>query len=185
MRRRLPWILAVLLVLVVGGAVALVLVEKPALDDARDAVDTRWRALHDPLVARYEQLDAAQAALIAAGGGDRTVSKDLARALTAWKKAIANGDAGSQADAANDLEAQGKRLAANVLVSPRLREVQALTSAIADFNAAAPSQPLIAAYNRAVRAYEDDRNDALRKPVARVFGFDARPLLVIGSTPPA
>jgi hypothetical protein len=39
-RRRLPRILAVLLVLVVGGAAALVLVERPVLDGAR-AVDTR------------------------------------------------------------------------------------------------------------------------------------------------
>jgi hypothetical protein len=62
--------------------------------------------------------------------------------------------------------------------------VPALTSAIVEFNAAAPPQPLIAAYNRAVRAYEDDRNNALRKPVARVFGFDARPVLVTGSGAP-
>jgi hypothetical protein len=184
MRRRLPWILAVLVVLVVGGAIALVLVQKPALDDARNAVDARWSALHDPLVVRYEKLDAAQAALIAAGGGDRTVSKDLTRALTAWKKAVADGDPGSQADAANDLEGQGERLAANVYVSPRLREVKALTDAISEFSAAAPPRPLIAAYNRAVRAYEDDRNDLLRKPVARVFGYDARPVLVIGSDAP-
>jgi len=106
------------------------------------------------------------------------VSKDLARALTAWKKALANGDPGDQADAANELEAQGKRLAANVYVSPRLRDVKALTDAIFAFSAAAPPQPLIAAYNRAVHAYEDDRDSALRKPVARVLGFDARPTAV-------
>ncbi len=169
------------LVLVVGGAIALVVVEKPALDDARDAVDARWTPLRAPLVTRYEKLDAAQAALVAAGGGDRSVAKDLAGDLAAWKKAVADGNPGTQAEVANSLEAQAKRLKANVLGSPRLFGMTALTAAIADFSSAAPPQPLIEAYNRTVRAYEQDRNDSLRKPVARLFGYDARPVLVIGT----
>ena len=181
MRRRLPWILAVVLLLVVGGAIALVVVEKPKLDDARDAVDRRWSALHDPLVTRYEKLDTAQAALVAAGEGDRSVAKDLARGLDAWKKAVADGDAGSQAEAANNLEAQANRLKANVLNSPRLADVAPLIEALAAFNGTAPPPALIQAYNRSVRAYEDDRNDSLRKPVARIFGYNARPVLVIGT----
>ena len=181
MRRRLPWILAVLLVLVVGGAIALVVIEKPSLDDARDAVDARWKPLRAPLVSRYEKLDAARAALVAAGGGDRGVAKDLASDLTAWNKAVANGGPETQAEVANRLEAQSKRLAANVFGSPRLVEVEALTQAITDFSGAAPPPPLVTAYNRAVRAYEQDRNDSFRKPIARLFGYDARPVLLIGS----
>ena len=56
-----------------------------------------------------------------------------------------------------------------------------LTQAITDFSSAAPPQPLVEAYNRAVHAYERDRNDSLRKPVARLFGYDARPVLMIGT----
>ena len=170
-----------LLVLIVGGAIALVVVEKPALDDARDAVDARWKPLRAPLATRYEKLDVVLAAFVAAGGGDRAVAKDLARDLTAWKKAVADGGPGTQAEAANLLEAQSKRLAANVFASDRLREVTALTEAITAFSGAAPPKPLIEAYNRAVRAYEQDRNDSLRKPVAKLFGYDARPVLVIGT----
>ena len=181
MRRRLPWILALVFVLVIGGAIALVVVEKPALDDARDAVDARWRPLRPVLVTRYEKLDAAHAALVAAGGGDRSVAKALARDLAAWKKAVADGSPGTQAEAANRLEAQSKRLAVNVFDSDRLRGVTELTQAITDFSSAAPPQPLVEAYNRAVRAYERDRNDSLRKPVARLFGYDARPVLMIGT----
>jgi hypothetical protein len=181
MRRRLPWILAVLLVLVVGGAIALVVVEKPSLDDARDEVDARWKPLRAPLTARYEKLDASLAAFVAAGGGDRSVAKELARDLTAWKKAVADGGPATQAEAANRLEAQSKRLAANVLGSERLRGVPELTQAITDFGSAAPPQALVEAYNRAVRAYEHDRNDSLRKPVAKLFGYDARPVLVLGT----
>ena len=181
MRRRLPWILAVLLVLVIGGGVALVVVQKPALDDARDAVDSQWKPLRAPLVTRYERLDAARTELIAAGAGDRDVAKDLGSDLTTWKKAVATGSPGTQVEAANRLEAQSKRLAANVLGSPRLRDVESLTQAITDFSSTAPPQALIEAYNRAVRAYEHDRNDTLRKPVAKLFGYDARPILVIES----
>lgn len=179
MRRRLSWILAVLLVLVVGGAIALVVVEKPTLDDARDAVDARWEPLRAPLVARYEQLGTALAALDAAGGGDRGVAQDLTRELAAWKKAVAGGDAGTQAEVANRLEGEATRLRANVAVSPRLARVGELTSALTAFAGSSPPLDLVRAYNRAVRAYEDDRNDSLRKPVARLFGYDTRPVLVI------
>ena len=179
MRRRLTWILAVLLVLVVGGAIALVVVEKPTLGDARDAVDARWEPLRAPLVARYEHLGTALAALNAAGGADRSVAQDLTRELAAWKKAVDGGDAGTQAEVANRLEGEATRLRANVNGSPRLAGVGALTSAVDAYEGSAPPQDLVRAYNRAVRAYEDDRNDSLRKPVARLFGYDARPLLVI------
>ncbi len=180
MRRRLPWILAVVLVLVVGGAIALIVVEKPELDDARDAVDARWLPLRAPLVSRYEQLGAALAALDAAGGGDRSVAKDLTEELAVWKKAVAGGDAGTQAEVANRLEGEATRLRANVAGAPRLAGAGDLTSALEAFAGSAPPQDLVRAYNRAVRAYEDDRNDSLRKPVARLFGYDARPVLLIG-----
>jgi hypothetical protein len=179
MRRRLPWILAILLVLVVGAAAALVVAEKPTLDDARDAVDARWQPLRPTLVARYEQLDTVLAALGTAGGGDRSVAHDLTGALAAWKKALADGDAGTQAEAANRLEGEAVRVRANVLASARLAEAGELTNAIAAFTAAVPPQNLVQAYNRAVRAYEDDRNDSFRKPVARLLGYDARPVLMI------
>jgi hypothetical protein len=179
MRRRLPWILAALLVLVVGGAIALVVVEKPDLDDARDAVDARWEPLRAPLTARYDQLGAALAALNAAGGGDRSVAQALTSELAAWQKAVKDGDPGTQAEVANRLEGDAARLRANVFVAPRLAESNELTSAISAFAGTAPPIDLVRAYNRAVRDYEDARNDSLRKPVARLFGYDSRPILVI------
>ena len=110
------------------------------------------------------------------------VAKDLARDLTAWKKAVADGGAGTQAEAANQPgspgeSAEGQRVR---LATARGRR-GARPQAIADFNGTAPPQALVQAYNRAVRAYEHDRNDSLRKPVAKLFGYDARPVLVIGT----
>jgi len=183
MRRRSLWILAVLLVLVIGGAVALVLTQKPSLDDARDSVDTRWNAIRPALEARYEKLGAARAAFVEAAGAERTVAVDLQDALDDWHRALDGDDATAQAAASNRLEADGTRLQANVLGSPRLNQSQPLLDALTAFNASAPDRALVQAYNRAVRDYEDTRNGSLEKPVARVFGFGARPLLVVGAAP--
>jgi hypothetical protein len=180
MRRRLGWILLALVVLVVAGAVALVVVEKPTLDDDRDAVDARWAALRAPLVTRYSNLDAALAAFVAAGGGDRSVAKDLQAQLTAWKKAVADEDAEAQAEIANRLEGDGLRLRANVLASPRIAGVPDVTDKLAAYDGSAPPAELVNAYNAAVRNYENDRDDTLRKPLTWAFGFGARPILVIG-----
>src|SRR4030081_1726301 len=115
MSRRTRWFLLILVVVVVGGAVALTLTERPKLDDARTAVDDRWKPLRGPdqLVLRYQSLQGALSAFNAAGGSDRSVSKDLHAALDAWKRALTGGDAGTEAQAANVVEAQAARLVAN------------------------------------------------------------------------
>jgi hypothetical protein len=181
MRRRTLWILAIVLVLLVGAAVALVLTQKPSLDDARDAVDTRWDAVRPALEARYEKLDAARASFVEAAGGERTAAAELRRDLSAWRRALEDGDAGDQVRASNRLEADGTRLQANVLGSPRLNQSQPLLDALAAYNASAPDPALVRAYNRSVRDYEDTRTGSLEEPVARVFGFGARPVLVVGT----
>jgi hypothetical protein len=181
MRRRTLWIIAIVLVLVIGGAVALVLTQKPSLEDARDAVDLRWDAVRPALEARYEKLDAARAAFVDAAGGERTVAADLRGALASWRQALDDGDPGDQVRASNRLEADGTRLQANVLGSPRLNQSQELLDALAAYNASAPAPNLVRAYNRAVREYEDTRTGSLERPVARAFGFGARPILVVGA----
>jgi hypothetical protein len=178
MRHRFRWILLALIAVVVAGAVALVVLEKPTLDDNRDAVDARWAALRAPLVTRYGNLDTALAAFAAAGGGDRSVAKDLQAELAAWKKAVADGDAAKQVEIANQLEGDGLRLRGNVLASPRIAAVSDVTTKLAGFDGSAPPAALVRAYNTAVRTYQDDREDTLRRPLTWAFGFDARPLLV-------
>jgi hypothetical protein len=181
MSRRTRWILLVLVVVVIGGAVALTLSERPKLDDARSAVDTKWKPLRAPdqLVVRYQKLEGALSAFDAAGGSDRSVSKDLHAALDAWNRALKSGGAGAQAETANVVEAQATRLAANALGSERLKSNPAVTDSLLQFSTTQIDPALVAAYNRAVRAYEDERTGTLARPVARVLGYDARPLLVL------
>src|SRR5262245_19115336 len=106
MSRRTRWILLALVVALVGGIAALVLTQQPKLDDARAEVDRTWRPLlaDDQLPTRYRTLEGALSAFDAAGGADRAVSKDLHAALAGWRRATKDGDAGSQAKAANALE---------------------------------------------------------------------------------
>ena len=183
MARRTRWILLALVVVLVGAIVALVVVEQPKLDDARNHVDATWKPLRAPdqLVLRYQTLQGALTAFDAAGGKGRAVSNDLHAALDAWDRALKGDDARAQASAANTLEAQGTRLIANVLGSQRLKADTAVTDALTKFTTTAPRADLVAAYNRAVHDYEDQRTDALAEPVAKVLGFDQRPVLQLGS----
>jgi hypothetical protein len=179
--RGVKWVLIALVVLIIGGVVALGVVERPKLDDARTAVDTAWTPLQAPLHARYAKLDAALGAFSDAGAGNRAVAKDLRAALARWDSAVKSGNPGSQATAADQLEAQGTRLRANVLGSVRLKGVTAVTDAITAYDGSVPSAALVSAYNQRVRHYEKDRTSAPGTPVARVLGYQQRPVLVLGS----
>jgi hypothetical protein len=184
MSRRVRWSLLVLIIVLVGGAVTLVVLERPRLNDAREAVDTRWaplRAADGPLAVRYQKLEAALLAFEAAGGTGRAAAKDLHAALLAWNRALKSGDAGDQAAAADVLEVQATRLRANVNASDRLKTNAALNDALTVFAGTKPPDALIAAYNTAVREYEDERTGTLQRPVARVLGYDQRPRLVLGA----
>jgi hypothetical protein len=183
MSRRTRWILLVLIVVLVGGAIALVVVERPKLDDARTAVDVHWKPLRAPeqLPARYQKLNDAVNAFDAAGGAGRGVSKDLHAALTSWQRALRDGSAGAQVKAANALEAQGTRLVANALGSERIGSVDAVSSSLGQYAVTRPPAALVRAYNRAVHDYEDERTGILQRPVARLLGYHARPVLMLGA----
>jgi hypothetical protein len=182
MSRRSRWILLALVVVLVGGAAALVLTQRPKLDDAETAVDVHWKPLRAPdaLVLRYQKLQGALSAFDAAGGSDREVSKTLHAALVGWNAALKAGSAGTQAERANTVEAQATRLRANVLGSPRLSEDKAVVDSLTAFAAARPPQAMVSAYNTAVDKYESERTGTLQRPVARVLGYGARPAFELG-----
>jgi hypothetical protein len=182
MWRRLRWVVLAVVVALVAAIVALVLVEKPKISDARDRVDKTWAPLRAPdqLVARYQKLYGALSAFDAAGGSDRAVSKDLNASLRAWQAALKSHDAATQVRQANTLEGQGARLRANILAAPRFAAESAITEALLAFTAAQPKPTLVRAYNAAVRDYEHKRSGTLSRPVARLFGYDARPEFVLG-----
>ncbi len=184
MLRRLKWIVLLLVAVVVVAAAIAVLTTKPALSDARDKVDRRWFTLRPSLQARYAALTPVEQALVTAGGPDRAVTRDLRDELAHWKDlsghSRADADPGAEAAAANALEALARRTKAN-MVNGKLSGNQALTAALQAFDTKTPQPPdAVTGYNRAVRAYQDERSGTVHSAVASLLGYGERPELVVG-----
>src|SRR4051794_12289156 len=100
-------LIVIALVLLVGGGI-LVLTSRPALQNARDDVDARWRALRPGLEQRYTLLAQANAATKTAGGPERALVNDIERSLVVWRTDKTK-SVDTQVDDANELEALGRR----------------------------------------------------------------------------
>jgi hypothetical protein len=175
-------LLSVLAVVVAGAGVALVAAARPALDDARRAVDVRWATLRGPLAARYDALGEVAGALAAGGAAQRSYTADLRDALADWQelRGRPDPDAGAEAVSANRLEGLAARVRSNVAQSARLRADPVIGDAVAAFDAALVPPPAVRAYNRAVRSYQSTRRELLHRLPADLLGYGPRPLLVIG-----
>ena len=183
--RRLRWIVPLLLVVVAASAAAAYLFVQPDLSDGRDRVDAAWLPLRAPLTVRYEALGVLAQALVDAGAADRAVTKDLTATLRRWNRLLLRGpthtDPGTEAVIANDLEALGRRTRANIAGSARLNTNEAVQAALGAFDLAVVPEPLVGAYNRAVRDYQDARSGTIASLVAKVLTFDPRPVLQVGT----
>lgn len=185
MRSRLRVLLVVVvLVVIVGGAAVAVLTTKPDLDDAQARVDEQWTPLRKPLQLRYRVLAGLTDQVTQAGGGDREAVQELGTVLARWDELAADGDAhadaGAEAKTANQLEALAQRLKATVLGSARLADAQGVKDGITLLDTTIAPQPLMRAYNRAVRDFQEMREQTLDRIVASVFGIEERSLLVPG-----
>ena len=167
MSRRTRWILLALIVVLVGGAVALVRRRATeARRRSRSTVDDTWKPLRAPDQLRAALPDArrrAQRVRRRRRRATATCRRTCTPPSTAWTTALRDGDAGVQATAANTVEAQGTRLLANVLGSERLKRRPGGDRRARPVRATpSPSDDLVTAYNRAVRAYEDERTGTPR-----------------------
>jgi hypothetical protein len=182
--RRVRWLAALALVLLVAGGVAAVVLVQPELSDARDRVDTTWTPLRAPLAARYTALTGVAQTFAAAGAGERAVTAELNSTLERWSKLALRGDAhtdpGAEASTANELEALARRVRANMLASDRLKTNAPLAEAFAKYDQTIAPAPAVVAYNKAARAYEDQREGTIHGIVAGILGYEGRPQLVFG-----
>jgi hypothetical protein len=182
--RRLRWILLLVVALVVAAVLAAAFLVRPGLEDSRDRVDARWTPLRPSLIARYDALGGVETALSAVAA-DRAVTNDLQAELEQWDELALNGprhtDPGAEALVANQLEALARRVRANLFASPRLANDPALQLAMAAFDQAVVAPAAVNAYNRAARAYEDERSGFVEGIVAGVLGYDSRPVLILGT----
>ena len=112
--------------------------------------------LRPALRERYEKLEDLLTAFSAAGGGDRSVTTDLGKALSDWTKATEAKDPAAEVKAANHLEAQAMRLRTNA-GAPRFTESPELGTAIGNFTGQLVPTEQVQAYNRAVNRYQRGR----------------------------
>jgi hypothetical protein len=169
------------LVLLVGGGI-LVLTSRPDLENARDDVNARWRALRPGLDQRYALLAQANAATKTAGGPERNLVNDVEQALVSWR-ADKTKSVDTQVDDANELEALGRRLTNTVDQSARLQAIPTVVTRAGQFDQA--QLPVSATgFNQAVRDYENARGGSLRRPVASLLGYPSMTSLdASGSAP--
>ncbi len=183
--RRLKWIVLALVVLLVAAVAAAALLVRPDLVDTQAAADAHWTPLRAPLAARYTALSGVADALVAAGEGDRAVTKELQAELQRWDAFALRGpkhtDPAAETASADQLEALARRARANVFASARLAADPGLVAAFAAFDQAVVPPAAVKAYNRAVRAYQDAREGAINALVAKALGYDARPELLVGT----
>jgi hypothetical protein len=183
--RRFRWFILLVVALLVAAVAAAILFVRPGLEDGRDRVDARWTPLRPSLIARYGALDGIATALRDAGAGDRAVTTDLDTALDRWNRFALRGpqhtDPATEARLANELEDLARRFRANLIASERLKADPALAAAVAAYDQAVVPTRAVRAYNRAVRAYEDDRSGFVERITADTLGYDSRPVLVVGT----
>ena len=185
MARRARWLVLAVVVLVGVGAAAAWFTVRPDLDTARARVDATWAPLRAQLAARYVALGGVAKALTDGGAGARAVTNELDAELARWNKLALLGprhtDPALEATIADVLEALARRVRANVHASVKLSANPAITNALLAYDQAVVSIPEMKLYNQAVHAYEDERSGTLHRLVADLLGYDARPLLVLGT----
>ncbi len=181
MTRRVRRLLLVLVVLLLGVAVAVVLVGRSKLDDSSSQVDAAWTPLRAPLAVRYLRLAAVANAFRDVAGDDRTVIRDLDRLLDEWGKErnAEDPDPATEVATANGLEGAARRVIVTNESLPRLKANEPLQAAIREFTNSAVPAPAVAAYGRAVRDYQDTIDATFWGPAARIFGYDTRPVLTL------
>ncbi len=173
--RRFFLLLAIIMLLGVMGL--LVVTQRPALVDARNAADASFARLSPSLEARYKTVPAILEALKTAGAQDRGPSIALAKSQGAWLIAL-NGESANQiSDAANSIEGNVARVRAMYQGSDRLREYKAqMDPALAayDQSLSADAKVKVKENAEAVAAYRAKRGAWLSKPVVFIGGFDER-----------
>lgn len=181
MGRWIRWTVLALVVVIVTGTVILVITVRPGLQDDAQEVRRTWKPLLQPLAARYATLGSVEAALVAAGNGDRDMTKQLKTTLSDWDLLKSTNDASTQAMTANQLEGIASRIRTTVAASDRLKANPALTQSITAFDRSKVPLKLIESYNDTVLRYERNRDGMLRGIVAGLDGYDAHPTLQLAT----
>jgi hypothetical protein len=174
-RRSGRWV-ALAVVLLIAGFVALVITGQGTLSNDSRQISERWKPLRGPLADRYELLGGA-AGVVDQVSPDRSVTADIQKAQRTWNAAQKHTDIDAQVAAANELEGLARRLDANVAASAKLTADTDVKAALDAFHQSTPAQPLVDGFDDATAQYAKTRTSIGRRLAAAIFGYDARPAL--------
>jgi len=166
-----------LLVAVLVAAVVLVFSSRSDLKDARGRVDAAWVPLQQDLGSRYDVLHVAftDDSIKSVSGPFHSIVRQTANSYQHWRDLVAhNGSVAAEVQAANDLEAAGRRLAYAAHQAPRLKGNQPALAKVDAYTA--QSIPSTAAkFEIQVARFEKIRSRPVNQLAARVLGYDAIP----------
>jgi hypothetical protein len=166
-----------LLVAVLVAGTILVFTSRSDLQKSRDRVDAQWDQLDGSLDSRYAALHRANAEVKDTPGPLTTVVKDVASAYAHWTDLAAHPrGVADDVEAANALEAAGRRLVIAARKAPRLQGNEAALAAVDAF-AARPIPEQADAFNELVAKFEDLRSRPSYTLAARILGYDEIPNL--------
>jgi hypothetical protein len=173
--RLLRIFIPLLLVAAIVAAVVVVLTSRNELQTSRKNVASSWTTLHGDLDKRYAALAFANDAVSGVPGPLHAIATKVTAGYNAWKR---HGSVASQVNAANNLEALGRRLVLAARAAPRLQGNTKALSAIATY-AGMPPPATAAAYNDAVAHFERERNRPARSVAAQLLGYDTIPAYAV------
>jgi hypothetical protein len=164
------------LVAVLVAGTVLVLTSRNDLRKSRDRVEAAWKPLHTALDSRYDALHAANDAVKDTPGPLKQIVKEVASDYAHWRDLNEHDPTNVKAgvDAANALEADGRRLVIAARKAPRLAGNEPALSKVDAF-AARPVPDEAAAFDDAVSKFEDLRARPSYTLAARVLGYDEIP----------
>jgi hypothetical protein len=165
-----------LLVAVLVAGTVLVLTSRSDLQKSRGRVEDAWQPLFHSLDDRYGTLHTAYTAVNTTPGPLKQIVREVSSDYLHWRD-LEQHDAGNVAaavEAANALEASGRRLVVAARTAPRLKGDEARLSAVDAF-AARPIPDSAGAFDDAVDAYEKLRARPSYTLAARILGYDSIP----------
>jgi hypothetical protein len=165
-----------LLVAVLVAGTVLVFTSRSDLQSSRRRVDDSWSPLRTALDSRYLTLRTANDAVKNTPGPLKQIAAQVASDYKHWRdlEEHDSGNVAAAVEAANALEAGGRRLVRAARVAPRLQSDQAALSAVDAF-AARPIPEPAGAFDDAVHEFEKLRARPSYTLAARILGYDAIP----------
>lgn len=173
MRRFLPWIIALGIILLIGGWLA---GRYNSFVDASQGVDQKWADVEVQYQRRVDLVPNLVATVQQGANVERDILTGVTEARSAWAQAQQVGDRSDQIEAANSFDSALSRLLVTVEAYPQLQSIAAFQGLSAQLEG---TENRIATarrdFNDAVRTYNSLVQRFPGRLIAGLFGFPPEP----------